>query len=214
MGSSFPIRNRTLSPCIGSVESWPLNHQGSLKISRFSNTVIRYMDRKLSKWGTAVLIPLLFERKKLWIWVSFPGPMWSLPVFVDFCLFNNSHSDQWEMYFTVVLISSSLKMSNLFSLACWPLYVFLGREKVYWRSFTWSLIWLFMFLIKLAELFFWIVVPYWVYNVQIPFPMSRFPFSFVAGFLHSRAFFVWHSSVYFYFYFSCLGKYTPPPKYF
>ena len=47
--------------------------------------------------------------------------MWSLPTFVDFCPFNNIHSDQWEMYLTVILISSSLKMSNLFSRACWLL---------------------------------------------------------------------------------------------
>ena len=45
-----------------------------------------------------------------------------------------------------------------------------------------------MFLIKLTEFFFWITVPYQMYNVQIPFPTSRFPFSFVPGFLHCIVF--------------------------
>ena len=49
---------------------------------------------------------------------------WSHVTLTNVCWFlslKNIHSDQWEMYLTVILIYSSLKMSNLFSRACWLL---------------------------------------------------------------------------------------------
>ena len=68
-----------------------------------------------------------------------------------------------------------------------------------------------MFLIKLAEFFFWITVPYRMYNVQIHFPTSRFPFRFVAGFLHCRAFLFDIVLFIFTFIFLAWRNIAPPP---
>ena len=76
-----------------------------------------------------------------------------------------------------------------------------------------TLIWLFMFLINLTEFFFWITVPYQMYNVQIPFSTSRFPFSFFPGFLHCRVFFLLLFDVVlfiFTFIFLAWGNISPP----
>ena len=131
-------------------------------------------------------------------------------MFVDFCLFNNRHSDQWEMYLTWFWIPVLWRCQSSFHEPVDHLYVFLGEKKSLLKVLYLSLIWLFMFLIKLAEFFFWITVPYRMYNVQIPFPTSRFPFRFVAGFLHCRAFLFDIVLFIFTFIFLAWGNIAPP----
>lgn len=67
MGSRFLTRDLTWAACTGSVESWPLGHQGSSQAQVLNEWWSQSLHSCSSLWS-----PIMFYAKNIYIYLTFP----------------------------------------------------------------------------------------------------------------------------------------------
>ena len=110
----------------------------------------------------------------------------SSPTIIACCLFENSHSDRWEVICqcSFDLYSPAIVMLNIFSCSSWP-SIHLLCKNFYTdplHTFLISCLFVWCWIVSVLCMF-WILTPNQIYHLQRSFPYIKWPFCFSDSFL-------------------------------
>ena len=104
----------------------------------------------------------------------------SSPTLVNSCLFDNSHSDRFEV---VLIFISLISSDENFFMCLWPSVCPHWKKRLF-SSSTYFLVRLLCYCCVIWVLnIFWMLTLYQTYHLQIFSPISKLYFCFIAGFL-------------------------------
>ena len=138
-------------------------------------------------WGTSILLSIvtapIYTPTSVHEGFLFSA---SSPTLISFFFFYDNHSDRCEV------TSPGFDLRFPDDLWCWTffcmtvghLYVSFGKKSIQvFCPFFNQIFYFFCYWVVWALYIFWILTPYWIYDLQISSTFSRLPFHFADGFL-------------------------------